>query len=81
MVAPALYRKFRNQAEAYLLKVGFQEGTVSHHKKNWAVVYNFHGLGGHRAVLLDAGRCALSRKACRGDKDRLALMRYDAGEE
>ena len=72
------YKTLREISEAKLLSLGIQPGAVSHTKRNWCVVHNFRGKGMHTAVLIDAGRMALSKQASRGKiSKRLALVRYE----
>lgn len=70
----ALYLLLRGKAEAALLEMGVQEGTVSHHKKNWAIVYR-DGL--EKAILLDCGQVCVSKVAAqKALTHHMSLLRY-----
>ncbi len=69
-----LCKKLRQQAEDTLLELGIQAGTVSHHRKNWGIVYS-DGL--ERAILLDCGRVCVGKKECKASTPyRESLLRY-----
>ncbi len=67
------YRAMRDRSIDQLISMGVAKNAISYHRHNWCVCR--HG-GIHRAILIDHGRCALSRKACLGvSANRLALSR------